>query len=68
MQNQDFRYNKYLSSENSDHKNIYLKSNNVDINRLLNRVKKRNTDEIKKKLILLSLAMLSIIVTGLIVF
>jgi len=68
MQNQDFKYNKYLSSENSDHKNIYLKSNNVDINRLLNRVKKRNTDEIKKKLILLSLAMLSIIVTGLIVF
>ena len=68
MQNQDFKYNKYLSSENSDHKNIYLKSNNVDINRLLNRVKKRNTDEIKKKLILLSLAMLSVIVTGLIVF
>jgi len=68
MQNHDFRYNKYLSSENSDHKNIYLKSNNVDINRLLNRVKKRNTDEIKKKLILLSLAMLSVIVTGLIVF
>ena len=41
MQNHDFRYNKYLSSENSDHENIYLKSNNVDINRLLNRVKKK---------------------------
>ena len=68
MQNQNFKYNKYLSSENTNHEDTYLKSKNVDINKLLNRVKQKNTEEIKKKLIVLSLAMLSIIFIGLIVF
>tara|TARA_B110001452_G_scaffold260014_1_gene257065 strand:+ start:541 stop:747 length:207 start_codon:yes stop_codon:yes gene_type:complete len=68
MQNQNLKYNRYLSSENTNQENIYLKSKNVDINKLLNRVKQKNTEEIKKKLIALSLAMLSIIFIGLIVF
>ena len=68
MQNQNLKYNRYLSSENTNQENIYLKSKNVDINKLLNRVKQKNTEEIKKKLIVLSLAMLSIIFIGLIVF
>jgi hypothetical protein len=68
MQNQKFKHNKYLNSENTNQEDIYLNSKNVDINKLLNRVKQKNTEEIKKKLIALSLAMLSIIFTGLIVF
>ena len=48
--------------------NNRLNQKYVNINILLNRVKKKNLEEKKKKLLLFCLALLSIIVTGLIIF
>ena len=63
----------------SDHSKIYntqdvfgkdhlSKSNNTNINNLLNRVKINNKQEIKKKFIILSFAISLISITGIIVF
>jgi ABC-type enterochelin transport system substrate-binding protein len=68
-----------MPSLKSDHSKIYstqevfgkdhhLKSNNTNINNLLNRVKINNKQEIKKKFIILSLAISLISITGIIVF
>ena len=68
-----------MPSLKSDHSKIYStqevlgkdhlsKSNNTNINNLLNRVKIKKKQEIKKKLIILSLAISLISITGIIVF
>ena len=68
-----------MPSLKSDHSKIYStqevlgkdhlsKSNNTNINNLLNRVKINNEQEIKKKFIILSLAISLISITGIIVF
>ena len=68
-----------MPSLKSDHSKIYStqevlakdhlsKSNITNINNLLNRVKIKKKQEIKKKLIILSLAISLISITGIIVF
>ena len=65
MLNLNSDYNKpvIVSSRNPS-----TKSKNVDINKLLNRIKKNVIAERKKKLILLGLTITPILVTGLIIF
>ena len=48
--------------------NVKTNQKYVNINILLNRVKKRNLEEKKKKVLLFCLASLSISITGLIIF
>lgn len=48
--------------------NVKTNQKYVNINILLNRVKKKNLDEKKKKVLLFCLASLSISITGLIIF
>ena len=68
-----------MPSLKSDHSKIYStqevfgkdhhsKSNNTNINNLLNRVKINKKQEIKKKFIILSFAISLISITGIIVF
>jgi len=61
-------HSKIYSTQEVFGKNYHSKSNNTNINNLLNRVKINNKQEIKRKLILLSLAILLISITGIIVF
>tara|TARA_B100000787_G_scaffold49987_1_gene35978 strand:- start:516 stop:722 length:207 start_codon:yes stop_codon:yes gene_type:complete len=66
----------WLKSDNSKiyntqevfRKDHLSKSNKTNINNLLNRVKINNKQEIKKKFIILSLAISLISITGIIVF
>ena len=64
MQNLRHVHSKKHIDINSSHK----KSQKVDINKLLNRVKLNNKVEKKKKFILLALAIVPIVITGLTVF
>lgn len=68
MQNSKFGYKNIDRSKITIQENFNSKPKNVDINRLLNRVKQNSAEERKRKLTLLSLVILSILVTGLIVF
>jgi hypothetical protein len=65
MLNFNSDYNKHLITAS---RKFSTKSKNVDINRLLNRIKKNVAAERKKKIILLSLTIAPILVTGLIIF
>ena len=65
MLNFNSHYNKHSIAAS---RRFSTKSKNVDINRLLNRIKKNVADERKKKIILLSLTIAPILVTGLIIF
>ena len=67
MQNpSSLRKNNYSSKIIID--NVKTNQKYVNINILLNRVKKRNLEEKKKKVLLFCLASLSISITGLIIF
>ena len=68
MQKDGSDENKNYKFRNIAPENYSSKSKNVDINKLLNRVKQNSIEERKKKLIVLSLAVASISLTGLIVF
>ena len=57
-------YNSTITSKNE----LSYRSHNVDINLLLNKVKTKNIEERKKKLIILTLTILPIVITGLIIF
>ena len=61
-------HSKIYSTQDVFGKNHLSISNNTNINNLLNRVKINNEQEIKKKLIILSLAISLISITGIIVF
>ena len=56
------------SKNHVDINSSFKKSQRVDINKLLNRVKLNNKVEKKKKFILLALAIVPIVITGLTVF
>ena len=64
MQNLRSAYSKNYNDTN----NSYNRSKSVDINKLLNRVKINNKAERNKKFILLTLAIIPIVITGLAVF
>ena len=67
MQNpSSLRKNNYSSKIIID--NVKTNQKYVNINILLNRVKKKNLEEKKKKVLLFCLASLSISITGLIIF
>ena len=67
MQNpSSLRKNNYSSKIIID--NVKTNQKYVNINILLNRVKKRNLEEKKKKVLLFCLVSLSISITGLIIF
>mgnify|MGYP001284551595 FL=1 len=68
MQNLKSDHSKIYSTQEVFRKDHHSKSNNTNIDNLLNRVKINNKQEIKKKFIILSLAILLISITGIIVF
>ena len=61
-------HSKIYNTQDVFGKDHLSKSNNTNINNLLNRVKVNNKQEIKRKLIILSLAISLIGITGIIVF
>jgi len=68
MQNLVTDYNKTYKTSTIINQKFNSKSKTVDINKLLNRVKKKATEEKKKKLTILFLAIAPICIIGLIVF
>jgi hypothetical protein len=68
MQNLKTDYTKSYNSTITSKNELSYRSHNVDINLLLNKVKTKNTEERKKKLIILTLTILPIVITGLIIF
>jgi hypothetical protein len=68
MQNLVTDYNKTYKTSIIRSQKFNSKSKTVDINKLLNRVKKKATEEKKKKLTILFLAIAPICIIGLIVF
>ena len=68
MQNLVTDYNKTYKTSTIINQKFNSKSKTVDINKLLNRVKKKATEEKKKKLTILFLAIAPICIIGIIVF
>ena len=68
MQNLVTDYNKTYKTSTIRNQKFNSKSKTVDINKLLNRVKKKATEEKKKKLTILFLAIAPICIIGIIVF